>query len=182
MLPHTLPTQPPPPPGPPPPPPTPGILPLPPPGPPPPVGPPGMVPPPPSGPPPPVGPPGTLPPPPLGPPVPPGAMLCDGAMVDGAIGLVLVDDVVDVVVLLGALLPPPPHPTIKTSMAAPPKTAKAVLASVLIALPTLLSACFGTYPHPRPGKRVGSVFTCRATTDHGRGEREVLTECRFDRR
>jgi hypothetical protein len=72
-------------------------------------------------------------PPPLGPPVPPGAVLCEGVMLDGAV--VLVDDVVGVVVLLGALLPPPPQPTVKTSMAAPPKTAKAVLASDLIGFP-----------------------------------------------
>jgi len=41
----------------------------------------------------------------------------------------VVEEVVGVVVLLlGALLPLPPHPTAKTSMVAPPNTATAVLA------------------------------------------------------
>jgi hypothetical protein len=129
--PQMLPTQPPPPPGPPPPPPTPGMLPPPPPGPPPPVGPPGMLPPPPPGPPPPVGPPGTPPPP-------PGVVDGAGATLDEGV-------VVGVVPLLGALLPPPPHPTAKTSIAAPPNTATAVLASDLIRLPT---------PHSRRSRAV----------------------------
>ncbi len=113
--------QPPPPPGPPPPPPTPGMLPPPPPGPPPPVGPPGTLPPPPPGPP---------PPPPAGPP--PGAVDGAGATLDE--GVVVVDGVV----LLGPLLPPP-HPTANTSMAEPPKSATAVLAPDLIGFPTLHS-------------------------------------------
>src|SRR6516165_6612616 len=107
--PQMLPTQPPPPPGPPPPPPTPGMLPLPPPGPPRPVGPPGAPPPP---------PPGTV----------------DGAGARLEEGVVVVDGVV----LLGPLLPPP-HPTANTSMAEPPRSATAVLAPDLISFPTLHS-------------------------------------------
>jgi hypothetical protein len=124
-----LPTQPPPPPGPPPPPPTPGMLPPPPPGPPPPVGPPGTPPPPPPGPPPPVGPPGTPRPPPPGP---PGAVDVAGATLEEG------EVVVDGVVLLGPLLPPP-HPTASTSMAATPKSATAFFAPDLIGFPILTS-------------------------------------------
>jgi hypothetical protein len=54
---------------------------------------------------------------------------------EGAVTLVV--GVLGVVLLLGALLPPP-HPTAKTSTAAPPNTAKAVLASDLIGLPILV--------------------------------------------
>lgn len=139
MLPQMLPTQPLPPPGPPPPPPTPGMVPPPPPGPPPPVGPPGTPPPPPPGPPPPVGPPGTPPPPPPGPPPPVGpAGAPPGWVSEGTAPLGSVVDtdvgVVDegVVLLLGDLSPPPPQATVRQSIAPPPKTAKAVLASVLI--------------------------------------------------
>jgi hypothetical protein len=127
------------------------MLPPPPPGPPPPVGPPGMLPPPPPGPPLPVGPPG-LPPP------PPGAV--DGAGVTLDVGVVAV---VGVVLLVGPLLPPP-HPTANRSIAAPPNTATAVLASDLISAPlstrtTLLQT---TYPYPgcalANGGRTGGRF------------------------
>ncbi|VBA39862.1 hypothetical protein LAUMK13_02793 [Mycobacterium innocens] len=108
-----------------------------------------MVPPPPPGPPPPVGPPGMLPPPPPGPPLPVGPPLpdgppgagdvSDGGTLDGAV-VVVVDVVVDgVVLLLGPLLPPP-QATAMTSMAPPPKTANAVLASVLIRTPLSFQA------------------------------------------
>jgi hypothetical protein len=134
LPPQMLPTQPPPPPGPPPPPPTPGMLPPPPPGPPPPVGPPGMLPPPPPGPPPPVTPP---------PPPPPGAVDGAGDTLDEGL-------VVGVVLLLGPLLPPPPHPTARTSIAAPPKSAAAVLASDLIRFPTLHSRHMSSPPVRTP--------------------------------
>lgn len=140
MLPQMLPTQPPPPPGPPPPPPTPGMLPLPPPGPPPPVGPPGTLPPPPLG-----------PPVPLGPGAPPGwvsegAAPLEGAVLDMVVGVVDDDGVV---LLLGPLLSPPPQATAMTSMAPPPKVARAVLAPVLISLPIstlVLQGCLGRIP------------------------------------
>lgn len=136
MLPQTLPTQPPP-------------------GPPPPVGPPGMLPAPPPGPPPPVGPPGTLPPPPPGPPVPlgpgapPGWVSEGAAPLEGTVLETVVCVVVGVVLLLGPLLSPPPQATAMTSMAPPPKTAKAVLASVLIGFPLstlVLQGCLGHIP------------------------------------
>lgn len=140
MLPQMLPTQPPPPPGPPPPPPTPGMLPLPPPGPPPPVGPPGTLPPPPLG-----------PPVPLGPGAPPGwvsegAAPLEGAVLDMVVGVVDDDGVV---LLLGPLLSPPPQATAMTSMAPPPKVARAVLAPVLISFQSPLSSCrdaWAAYP------------------------------------
>ena len=126
--------------------PAPGIQPPPPPGPPQPVGPPGMLPPPPPGPPPPVGPPGMLPPPPPGPPPPVGPP-GTAVVVPGGGGGVTLDDgvvvvavvVVVVVVLVGPPLPPPPHATAKRSMATPPNSAIAVLASDLIRL----SLCSG---------------------------------------
>jgi hypothetical protein len=77
-------------------------------------------------------------------------MLLDGAVV-------LVDEVVGVVVLLGGLLPPPPQPTVKTSMAAPPKTAKAVLASVLIGLPL---SCQGVSRHTPTRGRANGFDSC----------------------
>ncbi|OBF80457.1 hypothetical protein A5791_08675 [Mycobacterium sp. 852002-51163_SCH5372311] len=81
----------------------------------------------------------------------------DGATLDddGAV-------VVGVVELLGPLLPPPPQPTAATSMAAPPNTAKAVLACDFITLPNLVeSSLVPTQPGAgangtKPGRRESS--------------------------
>jgi hypothetical protein len=98
-----------------------------------------MLPLPPFGPPPPVGPPGALPPPPPGPPPPFGPPV-DGAGATLDVGLVVVE-----VELFGPLLPPP-HATVKTSIAAPPKSATAVLAPDFI-----------FNPHPLTPRRVQSI-------------------------
>jgi hypothetical protein len=78
----------------------------------------------------------------------------DGAGATLDVGVVVV---VDVVLLLGPLLPPP-QPTASTSTAAPPKSATAVLASDLIANPTLHThhpcAVHVSVPRIRMRKRV----------------------------
>jgi hypothetical protein len=120
------------------------------------------VPPPPPGPPPPLG-----PPPPVGPPgAPPGWVSEGAAPLDGTAEETVVC-VVGVVLLLGAFLSPPPHATDMTSIAPPPKTAKAVLAPDLIRITNLHSRlnCAGVaYPKFAPRNSTENAEYCCVTT------------------